>query len=473
MSIKGFKINGNIEKYDYESLENKPSHIEGNVSIFSGKTASFYGDSLTEANWHYTKGYHQWVKEILGLASYKNYGVSGYKVSDVYNKVNSVSDTSDIIFIMCGVNDQTFSVPLGVMGDTTSDTTYGALNLLCGLLKQKYPTKLVVFITPHYQTNYLHNDGITSYDVSKAIREVCGKYAIPVYDNFVLSGIYTTNLSTFTTDNCHWNDKAHEMVGKNLARFVDNTFGYLCEVEATKTLTSITPMFNQGDNIIYDTASLNSLKQYLTVTANYSDGTSSVVTSYTLTGVLKAGTSVITVAYGDKTATFNVTVTEFQNDGSEWLGKTFTMTAVQNSTSSIFNFTVLLPNASYVSGTKLTANLSISDYVEGSVSAEQWANAGTFYDTTGELGNTKYVGVAVNGYGTTGTTDGNGNMDLAINTTITKSYDGYLKVVIPIKYSGSFPISFVINSLEVKLNDVSAEILKIGTFFNGETCTIT
>jgi lysophospholipase L1-like esterase len=198
-----------------------------NVSVFAGKTALFFGDSLTEQNYHYTKGYHQWAKEILGLASCKNYGVSGYKVSDVYNKVNAVDDSADIVFVMCGVNDQNFSVPLGAMGDTTTGTTYGALKLLCEKLKEKHPTSIIVFITPAYQTKYPHSSGVTSYEVSKAIREVCEKYAIPVYDNFALSGIYNTNLSVFTTDNCHWNDTAHEMVGKNLARFVSETFRYV------------------------------------------------------------------------------------------------------------------------------------------------------------------------------------------------------------------------------------------------------
>lgn len=200
---------------------------EGSTNIFEGLTASFYGDSLTEVNGHYTKGYHFWIKEMLGLKNYNNYGVSGYKISDVYNKVKNITDTSDIIFIMCGVNDQTFNVPLGVMGDITTNTTYGSLNLLCSRLKEKYPTKLIVFITPHYQTNYLHNEGITSYEITKAIKEVCEKYTIPVYDNYNLSGIYSSNLANYTTDNCHWNDIAHEMVGKNIATFMRNTFGYI------------------------------------------------------------------------------------------------------------------------------------------------------------------------------------------------------------------------------------------------------
>lgn len=222
--VKAVDENGKPTEWECADF---PSDGSGGSDVFAGKTASFYGDSLTEANYHCTKGYHSWVKDLLGLAYYKNYGNSGYKVSDVYNKVNSITDAADVIFVMCGVNDQSFSVPIGVLGDTTTGTTYGALNLLCSLLKQKYPTSIIVFITPHYQTKYPHSEGITSYEVSKAVREVCEKYAIPVYDNFVLSGIYSTNLSTFTTDNCHWNDTAHEMVGKNLARFMVNTFRYV------------------------------------------------------------------------------------------------------------------------------------------------------------------------------------------------------------------------------------------------------
>ena len=72
---------------------------------------------------------------------------------------------------------------------------------------------------------------------------------------------------------------------------------------------SITAVFNQGQNVIYDTDSLNDLKQYLTVTAFYEDGTSGEVTAYTLSGTLESGTSTITVSYGGKTATFDVIVT--------------------------------------------------------------------------------------------------------------------------------------------------------------------
>lgn len=74
-------------------------------------------------------------------------------------------------------------------------------------------------------------------------------------------------------------------------------------------LVSISAVFNQGTAVIYDTDDLDTLRQYLTVTELYSDATTKVVTAYTLSGTLEEGTSVVTVAYGGKTTTFDVNVT--------------------------------------------------------------------------------------------------------------------------------------------------------------------
>lgn len=74
------------------------------------------------------------------------------------------------------------------------------------------------------------------------------------------------------------------------------------------SLVSISAVFTQGSATIYDTDSLDTLKQYLVVTATYSNSTTAVVTDYTLSGTLTVGTSTITVSYGGKTDTFTVTV---------------------------------------------------------------------------------------------------------------------------------------------------------------------
>lgn len=82
---------------------------------------------------------------------------------------------------------------------------------------------------------------------------------------------------------------------------------------AIMTPSSITAVFNQGANVIYDTDTLSDLIQYLTVTANYPDTTTATVpsTDYTLSGSLTVGTSTITVSYLNLTTTFTVTVTEY------------------------------------------------------------------------------------------------------------------------------------------------------------------
>ena len=74
-------------------------------------------------------------------------------------------------------------------------------------------------------------------------------------------------------------------------------------------VVSISAVYTQS-GAVYDTASLDSLKSDLVVTARYDNGTTQTITNYTLSGTLTEGTSTITVAFNGKTTTFNVTVSE-------------------------------------------------------------------------------------------------------------------------------------------------------------------
>ena len=73
-------------------------------------------------------------------------------------------------------------------------------------------------------------------------------------------------------------------------------------------LVSISAVYTQSGTV-YDTDTLDILKSDLVVTAHYDNSTTQTITTYTLSGTLAEGTSTITVAYGGKTTTFNVTVT--------------------------------------------------------------------------------------------------------------------------------------------------------------------
>lgn len=101
-------------------------------------------------------------------------------------------------------------------------------------------------------------------------------------------------------------------------------------------VTFITAVFTQGSATIHGADSLDTLKQYLTVTAHHSDSTTETVTGYTLTGTLTEGTSTITVSYGGKTTTFNVTVSEAivpnEYQRVEWISpSTYNTTGLGNS----------------------------------------------------------------------------------------------------------------------------------------------
>lgn len=78
---------------------------------------------------------------------------------------------------------------------------------------------------------------------------------------------------------------------------------------AQMAVSSISAVYTQSGTV-YDTDSLNSLKADLVVTATFPDQSTAVIPAadYTLSGTLLAGTSTITVSYGGKTASFNVTV---------------------------------------------------------------------------------------------------------------------------------------------------------------------
>lgn len=75
---------------------------------------------------------------------------------------------------------------------------------------------------------------------------------------------------------------------------------------------SLTALFDQGGDTIYTSDTLNSLKPYLTVTAEYVNGASKILddSEYTISGTIAVGQSTLTVSYGGKTANFTVTAVQ-------------------------------------------------------------------------------------------------------------------------------------------------------------------
>lgn len=80
---------------------------------------------------------------------------------------------------------------------------------------------------------------------------------------------------------------------------------------ATKiTVVSLSAVYTQSGTV-YDTDTLDSLKNDLRVIAILDNSTTADISTYTLSGTLTPGTSSITVSYQGKTTTFDVTVTSY------------------------------------------------------------------------------------------------------------------------------------------------------------------
>ena len=91
-------------------------------------------------------------------------------------------------------------------------------------------------------------------------------------------------------------------------------------------LVSITASYDQDRpiyNIDTQEEAYAKIALDLSVTANYSDGTSETVTGYTLSGTLEVGTNTVTVTYEGKTTTISVLVLSYipaEYQQVEWIG---------------------------------------------------------------------------------------------------------------------------------------------------------
>ena len=150
-----------------------------------GKRIGAIGDSYV---YGHTLGTDKvWLKKLAdrkNMTAY-NYGVNGGLISGnggvVTRYANMVSDL-DYIVVFGGHNDASKSVPIGEDDSTDITTFKGALNVLCKGLQTKYPKARILFMTPS------HRKG-NEPPYCQAMKDVCSKYGIQVYDTYAKLGI--------------------------------------------------------------------------------------------------------------------------------------------------------------------------------------------------------------------------------------------------------------------------------------------
>ena len=234
-----------IERIKENNNKNNNGDIKNNK--WYGKKANFLGDSIT-AGYGLKEGekcYVDWLKEMIGFSTVRNYGSSGTKIA--YSKIEPkeyfakryiyMDNDADIIFVLGGTNDyshsslsKTDTAPFGVFSDRTDKTFYGALHVLYQGLLRKYIGKQIVVITPlpmialigkegdYLQTNPDTNKNLLDY--CNAIKEVAGYYSIPVIDmlrEFGINPIIDELKESFVPDGIHPNAKGAKILAEKIA----------------------------------------------------------------------------------------------------------------------------------------------------------------------------------------------------------------------------------------------------------------
>lgn len=231
-----------IESNLSPSLQAKINDGSGSGSVIANKTWLSVGDSITARGW-----YQPLVVALTGLASYVNYGVGGTTLarkspSDttaMCERVKNIADTQgDYITVWGGVNDFGYSygavggTTLGVMGDTSLDTVYGAVDSIIKTLLTKYPKAKLAFVITTPVSNAmgmrsLNAKGKGLSDYCNAIKQVCEFYSIPYIDLYHTSNFNEININTMTSniaetapDGLHPSRVGMEMLSNKIAHFM-------------------------------------------------------------------------------------------------------------------------------------------------------------------------------------------------------------------------------------------------------------
>ena len=494
-------------------------------SEWSGKVASFLGDSITYGA-KTTKIYHQYLKELVGFSTCNNYGVDGASVTNHYSGIctryNNVASNSDIIFIFGGTNDFYYNKPLGewytLSGTTRTlnkdvSTFRGALAEICDGLITKFPTKQIILMTPIHrdrlnrqQTDLEANEsGLYLDDYVECVKEAGKIFGIPVIDLNGESGLYPMNTENANAyfhadDKLHPNANGHLKIAKviqgKLRTILPLDVNYTPNVYGDIVLSKTSITMDEGTSSTF-TVKLNKQptnSQTVNISSNNSDVTLSPTTlTFNNSNYSTEQTVTINVAEdSDKTndnctitlsssGVANKTVTLTINDitvdepeepsgGTDLTGKSYKLTF--NGNQKGFNHVVfsIAKDEDYVVGRILKMKFDINNATNFPETCTV-NNIQIYTAASPEVNNTDFNGTCTD-FVTHNTTFSNGSASVDFNYTLKATNAAYLKVTYGLKPNGS-PASIDISNISVTINGKSKPILAVGAFFVTESCEVT
>lgn len=257
------------------SGNNKSNNVNAKTAVVSGesllsihpwakKRVAYFGDSVSDPAVDAAKvRYWDYLRDWLGITPYV-YARNGMPWADIPRQADELmkehGQDFDAIMIFIGTNDFMGGVPIGefytektekvvaAMGKEKSEKTRlhrtlvmdgatfcGRINIALSKIKEMFPTKQVVMLTPIHRAyaefgsnnvqpdeNYQNSCGRWFSEYVEAVKKAGNVWSVPVIDLNMLSGLYPlldSNAQFFhnaTTDRLHPNDKGHYRMARTL-----------------------------------------------------------------------------------------------------------------------------------------------------------------------------------------------------------------------------------------------------------------
>ena len=246
------------------TLQQKPTSFMTFQHPWAGKRVAYFGDSITDPNTIPSATlYWGYLQQWLGITPFV-YGVSGREWNDIPRQADELQkehgDDVDAILIFCGTNDYNNSISLGEWYEETADyvvsavgrqkqevqrchrhfsmnpnTFRGRINIAMSKLKEMYPTKQIVLMTPihrayfnlgdsNVQPDEMYQNGIGLYvdEYVKCIKEAQNVWSVPVIDLHGVSGLFPLSdagamlFNKKDVDRLHPNTEGHARMAKTI-----------------------------------------------------------------------------------------------------------------------------------------------------------------------------------------------------------------------------------------------------------------
>ena len=220
-------------------------------SQWDGKKVAFLGDSMTDkCRVGTTCVYWEYLEKLLKIKPFV-YGKNGARWDGIYKQAVKLykehGDTIDAIIIFAGTNDYNGNIPPGTFFSEKTETTNhhgkmvtrkrrthimtdstfcGRINKALSYIKQKFPTKQVVIMTPIHrgyakfsekniqpEESYCNGCGLYLESYINILKHASSIWSVPIIDLYSLSGLYpmydadTIYFHNAKTDRLHPNAK--------------------------------------------------------------------------------------------------------------------------------------------------------------------------------------------------------------------------------------------------------------------------